>query len=453
MVTNAAHPTSMSAAPGRPERLTPDDDLFVRMEHAMGLPVINQAVWRLPTRLDPARFTELGAALTHGRMSRLVVRCAFPLRDRWVHTPDAGRHAFADEQIDAADGAGWALAQANLGIDSVTGPSWRMSAITTRDTDETFVSWVSSHVIGDGGAVITGIGEVLDGIGYDATDADPGMLDTVREGADALRTSAVAAYRLARHRTRPAPLPRPTAPDPAVSAEDWGGVSPTVIVTIPEGTFDAVAQRAGGTANTLFTAIVIGILEASGAVADGDEIPVNLPVSTRIPGDRRANASTGVTARVRVSPALRADLTPLRTASKTAFASATGAPSSLALLGRLAQPLGDSIVRRLAADSRAPLCLASNLGTLDAGFAGLGTGLPGSVAMRSMTVGASRDVLRRMAGGISGWSSRSAGHITLCITALDPDRVANTATLTSLVAEELSRWDLRGSFWGTGPKE
>ncbi|MDL9945981.1 hypothetical protein QSJ19_10340 [Gordonia sp. ABSL11-1] len=34
-------------------RLTPDDDLFVRMEHALRLPVVNQCVWHLNRDVDP----------------------------------------------------------------------------------------------------------------------------------------------------------------------------------------------------------------------------------------------------------------------------------------------------------------------------------------------------------------------------------------------------------------
>lgn len=431
----------------RPEHLTPDDDLFVRMEHALGLPVVNQAVWRLPHRLAPAHFATIGAAMSAGRMSRLVVRTSFPLRDRWSHTPEAGTYEFSDQAIDAAAAPEWALAQVGATVDSVTGPAWRMTAVTTTDTDETFVSWVSSHVIGDGGALITAISEALDGVAFRTDDPVPGVGDMVREGARTVATSASALYRLLRDRRQPVTRP-PSASGPAPLAPTaWTGMNPTVVVDVAADAFDAAAAEAGGTANTLFTAITIGVLHATGRVRDGDEIPVGLPVSTRVPGDRRANATTGVTARITVTPELYTDLRELRAASKAAFAAAGGEPGALALMGRIVQPLGDGIVARLTADSRAPLCLASNLGALDTRFASLGTGAAGSVAMRSVTVGASLERMQHMAGGVSGWSSRSAGTVTLCLTALDPDRVPDSAALSALVAAELERRGLSGSFW------
>lgn len=437
-------------SPDRPERLTVDDDLFLRMEHALGVPVVNQAIWRLPGRVDPGEFAELGGALSGGRLARLVNRTPFPQRDRWIHTPSAGAHAVCGEAIAAHEIPAWARRQAEIGVDAVVGPAWRLTAVHVDDTGETVVSWVNSHVVADGGAVITGIEEAVVGGTFDTADARAGVGDAVRDGARTLLRAADAARALVMSRpttpTRP-PAP-PVEPLPATGQPGVPAPSPSVVVTVDETEFDSAAAAVGGTANTLSTAVVIGVLEATGRVADGDEIPVGLPVSTRTPGDRRANATTGATALYRLSAARHRDLRPLRAASKAAFAAVSDEPGALELLGRIAQPFGDSIVARLAADARAPLCLASNLGSLGNDFAGLGFGRPGPVAMRSMTLGATPEVLRRMDGGISGWSSRSAGLVTLCLTALDPVRVPDEPTLRGLVAEELGRWRLPVTLWG-----
>ncbi|MBE7193349.1 MAG: hypothetical protein INR66_12805 [Gordonia polyisoprenivorans] len=437
-------------SPDRPERLTVDDDLFLRMEHALGVPVVNQAIWRLPGRIDPGEFAALGRTLSCGRLARLVDRTPFPQRDRWIHTRAAGAHEFCEKAIAAHEIPAWARRQAEVGVDAVVGPAWRLTAVYVDDTGETAVSWVNSHVTADGGAVITGIEEAVAGETFDVTDARAGVGDTVREGARTLLCAADAARRLLM--SRPATLTRPPAPPvepvPAIGQPGVPSPSPSVVVTVDESEFDSAATAVGGTANTLFTALVIGVLEATGRVADGDEIPIGLPVSTRTPGDRRANATTGATALYRLSAARRRDLRPLRAASKAAFAAVSDEPGALELLGRIAQPLGDTIVRRLATDARAPLCLASNLGTLGGAFAGLGFRRPGPVAMRSMTLGATTEALRRMDGGISGWSSRSAGVVTLCLTALDPVRVPDEPTLSGLVAEELERWRLPATLWG-----
>ncbi|WP_244882823.1 hypothetical protein [Gordonia desulfuricans] len=433
-------------APARPERLTPDDDLFVRMEQALDLPVVNQVVWRIPGELARADFDRLASGLSHSRLARLVRRSPLPVRDRWFHSVSAGVSHYADDPIPASSILDWARGQAGAGFDVVAGPSWRISAVRSADTDETFVTWTGSHVIGDGGAVLGGIAEVLVGVPFDTTNAPTGIVDTLTELGSSIGGSVKAAVRLIR--TRPQPIVRPEArPVPAVDESSWGGVSPTAVVTIDGGAYDAAASAAGGTMTTLFAAIVIGVLEATGRVVEGDVVPLSLPMSTRTPGDRRANATTGVTARIPVTADRYHDLSPLRTATKAAYGELSAGPGQLSLLGRIAQPLGDGLVRRLAADSRAPLCLASTLGTLDPTFAGLGTGTPGSVALRSVTVGTTAETLRRMQGGVSAWLGRSAGSITLCMTSLDPDRVADDAALTGLITRELDRWGLSAKSW------
>ncbi|MFT4128178.1 MAG: hypothetical protein QM662_18355 [Gordonia sp. (in: high G+C Gram-positive bacteria)] len=428
------------------ERTTPDDDLFVRMEHALGLPVVNQGVWHLPQRWDRAAFDALAHQLRQGRLSRLLIRSRWPVRDRWHYTPDAGSAEYATTTVGPDEAAAWAGEQARYGLNSVSGPAWRLTAADAQ-AGGTFVSWVGSHVIGDGGAVITAISEAIDGRPFDTGTTEPGPLGTVAEIVDALGASAAAAYRLVRHRSTPVPRP-PATPVARADEAGWTGISPTAIRMIPVRAFADAAAAAGGTPNTLFMAIVVGILAATGRVADGDEVPVNLPMSTRTPGDRRANASTGVTARVVVSGDRYRDLRPLRAAGRQAFGSLADGPGALALLGTLAHPLGDRLVRMLAGDATAPLCLASNLGELPLGFAALGTGAPGPVAVRSVTAGASSETIRAMAGGISAWASTSAGVVTLCVSGLDPDRVTGDAALSALVVDELGRWDLPSAPWG-----
>lgn len=443
---NAAVPP----APHRPERLTPDDDLFVRMEHAAGLPVVNQCVWRLGGDVDEAFVAELADRLALGRLSRLVVRRRLPVPDRWVHSRDAGRYRFETTPIRAAELAAWARARCDDTIDTIDGPAWRLSAIRLGDTGETAVSLVASHVVGDGGAVLTAVREAVTGIPFDRTDVRPTLADEVHAGAALVAGAARSAYTLARQ-TRADGGSADTAPSPAAPptrTTDGGGPCPTTITTVPVDGFDAAAAAAGGTPNTLFAAIVLGVLCATGRVGDGDEVPLALPVSTRLPGDRRANATSGCTARIIVSPNRYRDLGVLRAACKDAYRALDSDPGRLVLLGRVAQPLTDGLVRRLVAGSTAPLCLASNLGDLDDDFASLGGAVTGPVAMRSVTV-APAAVLRRMAGGIGAWASRSADRMTLCVTSLDPDRVADDADLTGLLHDELGRWGLSGTAWGS----
>lgn len=462
-----------SSTPRRPERLTPDDDLFVRMEHALGLPAVNQCVWRLRPPagagnsevIDVAGLHRLADGLSRGRMSRLVVRSRLPVRDRWVHSTRAGARHFDTEPIPAADILTWARTQCAYPLDTGQGPAWRLSAVPT-DTGETIVSLVASHVIADGGAGLSAVVEALLEIPYHRRDVPSSLPDTLRDGATTLADAARAMVTLLRRDntpTVPRPAPRPaTAPDsdsagpatkpsststPPTATAPTAAPTPTAIVSVAAADFDRVATTANGTANSLFIALVVGVLEATGRISTGDVVPVSLPVSTRTAHDRRANATTGVTAAVEVTDDRYADLAPIRAASKSAFAGLGSGPGPLELMSRAAQPLGDSIVGRLVADSTLPLCLASNLGELPATYASLGTAAVGHAAMRSLPVAASTEQLRRMDGGISGWCSRGAGQVTLSFAALDPDRVADDQALSALIVDELARWGLVGTSW------
>lgn len=443
-------------APARPERLTPDDDLFVRMEHALGVPVVNQCVWRLGPDVDEAFVADLARRLAHGRFGRTVIRRRLPVRDRWMHTPDAGTHHFDDARVAAADSVAWAREQVEAGVDSVAGPSWRLSAARCADTDETLVSLIISHAVADGGAVITGLEEAVDEVPYDTTNPPVSRRDGLRDGADLIRTAGAAAWRLARGgASQPASAPTPTAPstpDSSSSAAPQSNTAiagtPSTIIAVDDTAFLHAATAAHGTPNSLFAAIALGILADTGRVRTGDVVPISLPMSTRVPGDRRANATSGVSAKVTVTEDRYRDLTPIRTASKDAYRGLADGPGPMALMGRALQPFGDGLVRRIASDMPGPLCLASNLGDLSTAMATLGSARPGPVAMRSVMPTSAASAAADLDGGISAWCSRSAGRMTICLTSLDHTRVADDAALAALAIEELRRWGLSGKTWG-----
>uniref|UniRef100_UPI003D9045DA hypothetical protein n=1 Tax=Gordonia sp. B7-2 TaxID=3420932 RepID=UPI003D9045DA len=438
-----------------PERLTPDDDLFVRMEHALRLPVVNQCVWRLDGNVTDAAIAEIAARLRRGRLSRLVHRRRTPGRDRWVHTPAAGRFSLSDRPIAAGEEASWARRCVDAPLDTIRGPSWRLTAARSADGSAVFVSLVASHVVGDGGAVMTAVTEAVADIAFDATDTPPRLRDNLRDTATLLGTAGRAAAAMVTDR-RPTTQPRrdshpetPAATTAVTAGENAPVSAPTTILTIRSDAFRSAASASGGTPNSLFVAIMVGALERTGRIHPGEAIGLSLPMSTRTDNDRRANATTGVTAAIVVDDDRYRDLGAIRTACKSAFRTLVDGPSPAARLGIVAQALGDRAVRRLAANVSAPLCLASNLGELDPRFASLGTGSVGPVAMRSVASTPDLEVLRSMAGGISGWASESGGLVTLCVTSLDPDRVADDQALSKVVADELGRWSLTGSAWGT----
>ncbi|GED99730.1 hypothetical protein nbrc107696_01770 [Gordonia spumicola] len=418
-------------------RLTADDNLFLVMEHVVDLPVVNQVVWRLESDVDADLVNRLGDGLHAGRLSRLAVRTAGPTRDLWRSTPDAGVVETSDVPVRRGGEGDWARTQLEAPIDSVAGPSWRLTAAPTSD-GRVMVSLVFSHVVADGGAILAAVDEAVRGC---PRPLEVGRRRPLTDSLSLGRAAASAACEIVRTRRPSAPREaRPTATDEPFTC-------PTIAVTVDSGVFDATARDANGTPNTLFVALVLGVLERSGRVATGDDVRINLPVSTRRDDDLRSNASSAATADVTVSAGRYDDLSALRASCKEAYVRRERDVDPFVSTVVVAQALPDAAVRRLAAGAGTPLCLASALGDLPASFATLGGTATGPVAMRSTTVGASAAQLAAAGGGVSAWSSRTPGVVTLCFAGLDPLAIPDRRRLTDLVLGELGRWDLRAEVW------
>ncbi|MET0798281.1 MAG: hypothetical protein ABWY21_12890, partial [Rhodococcus sp. (in: high G+C Gram-positive bacteria)] len=60
------------------ERLTYDDDLFLRMECVLGVPVVNQIVWRFDSAVPLDALESMWQLLATGPLDRSVRRSAVP---------------------------------------------------------------------------------------------------------------------------------------------------------------------------------------------------------------------------------------------------------------------------------------------------------------------------------------------------------------------------------------
>ncbi|GAA4659248.1 hypothetical protein [Gordonia humi] len=229
------------------------------------------------------------------------------------------------------------------------------------------------------------------------------------------------------------------------AVEDAPFTGPSIAVTVDVDNFDRVAVRAGGTPNSLFVALVVGVLAASGRVVDGEDVPVELPVSLRGTDDLRANATAAASA---VTPAGRYDdLSELRRACREAYVRRERTTSPMAATVVVAQALPDRLIARIADGVGAPLCLASGLGALPDTVASLGGAAAGPVMMRAATVGASAARIAGLGGGVSGWCTRGPAVVTICLGSLDPVAVPDRSRLAELFGDELAKWDLSASVW------
>lgn len=431
------------------DRLTADDDLFVRMDVVLGLPVVNQTLWRFPGSVDVDTITALGQKLRYGRLSRLVTRHRGPGRAYWRYTPEAGAVEVQDDPVPAGDEEAWGRTQADAPLDFGKGPAWRLVVARAAADDSVLVSLIISHVIADGGTGAVAVIEAIHGLDY-VPGAEPGLVSDVRDAADLLWTAGRTAVRIwrASRSTPPASPVRVTGrPAPGTDVSD-AETAPNVTILIPQADYTAAATTRGGTDNSLFAALMVGVLERSGRVSPGDVVPVSLPVSSRTLDDRRANASSGATAFVEVDPQRYDDLTAVRTACKDAYGRLAANSGAVAQRAVVLQALSKPITRRLASNVTTPLCLASNVGQAPDEFATLGTGTPGALSIRAITATGDPARLRDRKGGISGWLAFNDDHVMFSVSSLDPVRIPDTASLRTLVTDELAAWGISGKSWG-----
>ncbi|KAA9162029.1 hypothetical protein FPZ12_012355 [Amycolatopsis acidicola] len=428
------------------DRLTYDDDLFLRADRVLGIPVVNQSVWRFPERLGPEAVDELARSLAVGRLGRLVVRSRVPgARDRWVRC-GAVTPVVRSAPVEPGDVLGWADEQADVELDPELGPPWQLASAPTTDGGE-LLSLAVSHAVGDGGAHIASIVEAGRNVHIGRQTR---LRDDVRDSV-AQVVRAARGIRTAVQGRGMVSVPPGTQSSSVREAEpgDEPCRPPLTVLDCDARVWEDAALANGGSGNALLVAIAVEILVASGRVGPDAPVKVSLPVSARGGDDLRANATTGVSVAVDVGPDGHVgDLATIRARSKTAFGSLrSGRVPPVRALEPLVQLLPDALVARLARSSPAPLCLCSNLGTLPKDFTAP-TGVPAtSVMMRSMTRLVTRSLLRQRGGGLSIWWSRTGDTATLAVLGLDPGHFPDEPTLRRLTTGALDRWGLRATSW------
>ncbi len=446
-------------------RTTADDDLFIRMDRALGVPVVNQMVWRLTSTPGERELEALFGRLAAGRLGRLLRRTGLPLvRDHWVGAGPASGRLVADPEAVADDAiVAWIDAAASRPLDLTEGPVWELRSAPLV-SGGAVVSLCVAHAAGDGSAVLDAVRAALDTTTSSTFAArSPGLIDQAADAATqagAITRNLVALARgaiSARAGTstdgdEKAPLSarssRVVPRDPDAAPDDDIGLAPVAIVSIPTEQWAAAAAAAGGSSNTLFIAVVVGMLVAGGRAGDDDIVRISIPMSLRggVPDDR-ANATLGLSLDVPASAAREQDLATIRALSKDVYAQRTARPGTFVRLQPMMQALGDRAVAALSKGATTPLALASNLGTLDDHLAGLGDPTRvGGIVTRSTTQAISTARLRELRGGLAAWVNDTGQMTTVSVIGLDPDALGRTS-LSSILHAELARWSLTPREW------
>lgn len=439
-------------------RTTVDDDLFIRMDAALGVPVVNQMVWRLtemPSRAELDRFAD---RLGRGRIARLVRRSRIPLvRDHWVAggAVTGGVHV-EETPVPAGQAVAWIDAAAARPFDLAHGPVWELRAAPTAGAGA-LVSVCLSHAVGDGLAALTAFAEALTDDDTVFAAASPSPVDQAREAVHRSVTIAGSVAAIVRDRVT-GTRTTTTASDEVVTAassrvlpadapERGPAIAPFSVVSVDTEDWDRAATRDGGSSTALFVAVVVGLIVAAGRADRDDVVRVSVPMSTREPDDVRANATIGLSVDVPAAAALDGDLAAIRRLTKDVYTARTSRPTTFVRLQPVMQALGDRAVAALSRGATTPLALASSLGRVDPTVAGFGDpARADAVVTRSTTQSITTARLRSLRGGLAAWVNDAAGTTTLSVVGLDPDGLGPDV-LDGAVRAELNRRGLEARPW------
>ncbi|MER7797196.1 hypothetical protein [Microbacterium sp. NPDC096154] len=465
------------ALPGPPaatNRLTYDDDLFLRIHRALRTPLVNQMVWRFDAPLDLEGVQRLHEGLSRGPLNRRVVSGAVPgARDRWVRSSHTVPVRVHPAPLAAGEITAWLEAEAQIDLDPYDGPSWVLATAATAEGGSV-LSYLVSHVVADGGMMVAALKAAQNATTQNATPQDGPVrrlpVDdlgaaqvTLRDEWRDARAQLMAAARGLRDARRLPPAPAHDVPvqrsadkpRPPRRADDH--LPPdlaSVFVDCRAADWHAAAEAAGGTANSLFIAIVVEILLAGGGAEAGRPVEVSLPVSTRkSDSDLRSNATSGVAIVVDTEtrdgdPVVR-DLAHIRTRSGAEFRGlVTGTRrDELEPLKPLLQMVPDALAKMASANAATPLALASNMGAAPSAVtAPLGEPTR-SMIMRSVTQHATRGMFRRMRGGLTAWWNESGERCTLALLGFDESAFPDRAALNDAVDRVYRRWGLTPEPW------
>lgn len=473
-------------------RLQFADDMFLRRHDGEASPAVNQVLWRLDGPYDADRLRDLADGIAAGSLHRRVVRARVPgARHRWApadtlpvldlqtaavpeHAVGAWAQQQADLPLDPANGRSWRLAAADVAADLAAADGTGAGAHGAGAVVGGIVSLTCAHAVADGAALI-------DALVRASTHADPIVVPAPERGPRALladasdaaaQAAAVARWVQARARqaarergagpvpeagTAPETAPTPPAgraetrateprsAEPPAPADDAGWRAPVLHLELPADRVVQAAAEHGGTPNTWFVAFLARLVHATGRFP-GEPVPVALPVSVRGEEDARANSTKIARVTVPADVLAARDLGWVRAAAKEAY-TAVGQPPGVAPVPlELVQMLPDPVVSRLP-QPPAAAALASNLGTPPDGYTQAPGGAVRAVATLSHYQGASAAELRAAGGGLVAFCTTAGPTTTLSVAALDPDRVADAATLRRLVLTEMDGWQIPAVPW------
>jgi hypothetical protein len=344
-------------------------------------------------------------------------------------------------------------------FDLVNGPVWELRCAPVLGGG-VIISLTNSHAIADGAFLIRNVQAALAGTHPEIAALPPAtMADDITDGAGQLLRMGKSAGSLARAGLRAIRTPKKSDVIPVTSMsvpfpgdaddEDTRFVAPLAVASMPTDRWLDTARRHGGSANTLFIAIVVGIIVGSGRANWDDTIRVSIPMTARTSDDDiRSNVTTGRSLDLPASMSRDHDLAGIKAVAKRMYIESAHTTSTFTLLQTFVQGMSDRMLLRLNRRAATPLALASNVGSLGAAFSGFGReARAGAIMMRPTTPGATRQRLIQLRGGLVASVNESGPTTNITLSGIDPIAFPDAQVLHEVLAAECARWSLQPTLW------
>ncbi|MEV6333281.1 hypothetical protein AB0M12_01055 [Nocardia vinacea] len=458
------------------------DEIFLRTHRGLGTPIALQGLWRTADRVDPELLWQVHAALRVGPLGRRVIRPSVPgARRSWRANTRAYPLEFTDGTIATGDLLEWAGEQ-GANLDPEYGPGWRLSTAAL-DDGGSIVSLTCSHALADGRALVLAVDDALGGPSLTTSsvqamrspDTGSGMMSApspmarepdrsearanaalgretpapASDWSDARRQWAIVVrgtFRALRHGIPARPTRTASTRAGGLSARERGSIAggvgvdsaPTlgVVLQCPAADWESAAAAQGGTANSLFIALIAKMLWASGF--PGVTIDASLPVDTRDePRVDNDLAMTEITIERIDTPAT------IRKKARIAYERHMSSPGGMP--EELLQVIPDRWAYALSKGAGERDILCSNIGTLPDSLRTLGPHRCTGVAARAIHPGLTAD--RLPSTRLSGYLSRIADTYTLAVVSLDPAHIDTPETLRALAHETATAVGLPITLW------
>lgn len=426
------------------------DEMFLRSHRGWGTPIVMQGLWRTDARVEESTLEALLTVLAHGPLGRRVVRPWIPgARPRFE--PSTASFPVNYSEIYPEAVLAWADKQGCMPVNPEHGPGWRL-ACARLEGGGTALSLVCSHVIADARGLAVAIAAALQGetaaalqdnVEGDGRCVGGGAAADIRDAAQLTRrvttgtARAVAGLMVSRRRraelrsfmhtgdsalsgatARSAPAHRsPVSAVLEVDAEQW----------------DTAAERAGGTANSLFLSIA-----AETARQDGESGSLKVSVPMDLQPRRSPDATANSVAMVEVDIRPQDTVADIRAASRTAFSSPP-MTSPAGFPEEMLQLVPDRVAHALTGNPGERDVLCSNIGPLPDVLESIEGHRTTGIATRAVHPGVAHSRTR-----LSAYLSRFGGRYTLALESLDSP---GSAALRDRAEGALARHGLSARSW------